>query len=284
MKSFGEPFADSSGIPTNYLSRETRRNVTVALSGDGGDELFGGYRRYLAQGLSDYYLSLPSVVRNRLIPRILSLFPDGDGYYADSLIKSTRIFTERAESISPTPGLMLNMVFSHNEVVVLFPDLPDGRELIAQQIDRILSKKIEALMLADRMLYLPDDILVKVDRMSMKNSLEVRAPYLDPEILALSERIPLSLKIKGKNLKYLLKKVALKYLPQEIVHREKHGFMVPMSQWIKQAGEENIRSMMPSGIDSKSLARLIGPHFKGRLDNSHKIFALIMLGCYLNTG
>jgi asparagine synthase (glutamine-hydrolysing) len=283
MKSFGEPFADSSGIPTNYLSRETRKNVTVALSGDGGDELFGGYRRYLAQGLSGYYLSLPAVLRKGLIPKILSIFPDGDAYYADSLIKSARIFTERAESIFPIPGLMLNMVFSHDETVGLFPDLPDGTELIGQHIGQALPKDIEALMYADRMLYLPDDILVKVDRMSMKNSLEVRTPYLDPEILDLSERIPVSLKVKGKNLKYLLKKVALRYLPREIVHREKHGFMVPMSQWIKQAGEENIRSRIPSGINSKVLDHLIDSHFKGRLDNSHKIFALIMLGCYLNT-
>ena len=283
MAGFGEPFADSSGIPTYYLSQETRKKVTVALSGDGGDELFGGYRRYLAQKLSARYLSLPTPLRNGLIPRILSFFPDGDGYYADSIIKSARIFTERAEATSTRPGLMLNMIFSHNEATSLFPDLPDGRPLIEEYIGSVATEKVEALMHADRMLYLPDDILVKVDRMTMKNSLEVRAPFLDPEVLALSERIPLSFKIKGKNLKYLLKKVALRYLPPEIVNRKKHGFVVPMSRWIKGAGEEDIRRRMPWGIDSNALDRLIEPHFKGRLDNSLKIFSLIMLGCYLNT-
>jgi len=283
MKGFGEPFADSSGIPTYYLSRETRKKVTVALSGDGGDELFGGYRRYLAQGLAGYYLSLPSALRNGLISRILSLFPDGDGYYADSVIKTARIFTDRAEAIHKSPGLMLNMVFSHHEVMALFPDLPDGRTLIEEYIGNIVSEKVTALMHADRRLYLPDDILVKVDRMSMKNSLEVRAPFLDPELLALADRIPLAMKIKGKNMKYLLKKVGLRYLPPNIVNRKKHGFMVPMAGWIKKAGERDIRNRMPGQVNLKALEHLLKPHFEGRLDNSHKIFTLIMLGCYSET-
>ncbi|MFH2013092.1 MAG: asparagine synthase (glutamine-hydrolyzing) [Pseudomonadota bacterium] len=281
MDGFGEPFADSSAIPTYYLARETRKDVTVALSGDGGDELFGGYRRYLAQKLSGNYLWIPSLVRKGFSKGVLSLFPDGDGYYADSILKSARIFVERAESTYRSPGIMLNMVFSHDEVVSLFPELPNGQSLIEELIGTIRKEKVEALMRVDRILYLPDDILVKVDRMSMKNSLEVRVPYLDPGVLDLSERIPLKMKIRGRNLKYLLKKVALKYLPSKIVHRKKHGFMVPMAQWLKESGEGEIRKRMPSWVDSKALDKLIKPHFKGFLDNSHKIFALIVLGRYL---
>lgn len=281
MGNFGEPFADSSGIPTFYLSRETRKEVKVALSGDGSDELFGGYRRYLAQGLAERYLSLPSLIRKGMVKRALSLFSDGDSYYADSLIKSARIFMERADSSDAlTMGLMLNTVFSHDEVKALFPDIPDGRGLMMEHIGQVQREKIEALMQADRLLYLPDDILVKVDRMSMRNSLEVRAPYLDPEVLALSERIPVRMKIKGVNLKYLLKKVALKYLPSPIVHRRKHGFMVPMAAWIKKAGKEDLMKRMPSGINSVALNQLIKPHLSGRVDNSHKLFALIVLGLY----
>jgi asparagine synthase (glutamine-hydrolysing) len=281
MGYFGEPFADSSGIPTYYLARETRKEVKVALSGDGGDELFGGYRRYLAQGLAERYLSLPTSFRKGLVKRVLSLFPEVEGYYADSLIKSARIFVERAESSDiGSLGLMLNTIFSHDEVTALFPDLPDGKELIEEHIAQDQSEKTAALMCADRRLYLPDDILVKVDRMSMRSSLEVRAPYLDPEVLALSERIPLAMKIKGKNLKYLIKKVALKYLPSQIVYRRKHGFMVPMATWIKKAGEEDVMNRVPPQANSMALDQLIKPHLNGRLDNSHKIFALIMLGWY----
>ena len=128
--------------------------------------------------------------------------------------------------------------------------------------------------------YLVDDILVKVDRMSMKNSLEVRAPYLDPEVLELSERIPFSMKIRGMNQKYLLKKVAQRYLPSEIVFRKKHGFMVPMAKWIKQSGKENIKMRMPSLANPKAVNQLLTTHFNGSIDHSHKIFTLIVLGRY----
>ncbi|MBW2120134.1 MAG: hypothetical protein JRH09_19745 [Deltaproteobacteria bacterium] len=177
---------------------------------------------------------------------------------------------------------MLNTIFSHQEVTALFPDLPDGRGIVEELVGQTHSERTEALMLADRRLYLPDDILVKVDRMSMKNSLEIRAPYLYPEILRVSENIPVSMKIKGINLKYLLKKVALRYLPSEIVHRKKHGFMVPMSQWLKKVGERDVRNRVPSCVDPNALNRILKPHFSHRLDNSHKIFTLIMLGRYIN--
>ena len=176
---------------------------------------------------------------------------------------------------------MVNTVFSDDEITALFPDLPDGRGLIGKYIRDDQSGKTSALMCADRILYLPDDILVKVDRMSMKSSLGVRAPYLDPEILAFSERIPLAMKIRGRSLKYLLKKVALRYLPPEIVYRPKHGFMVPMARWIKEAGEEDVVKRVPAGTNSLILEQLIRSHVNGRHDNSHKIFALIMLGRYL---
>lgn len=279
MDVFGEPFSDSSGIPTFYLARETRRKVKVALSGDGGDELFGGYRRYMAQNLAKYYISLPRSIRKGLI-RFLSLFSEGDEYYADSFIKSAKIFVGRAESTHLYPGVMFNMVFTHHEVESLFPKIPDGRKLIKEYIGLDVSEKVEALMHADRVIYLPDDILVKVDRMSMKNSLEIRAPYLHPDVLEISERIPLSLKIRGKNLKYLLKKVALKYLPPDIVYRKKHGFMAPLPEWIRQAGEKYIRRRIPPWTSQRALDKILKPHFNRRADNSHKIFTLLMLGRY----
>jgi asparagine synthase (glutamine-hydrolysing) len=281
MEGFHEPFADSSGIPTFHLARETRKKVKVALSGDGGDEVFGGYRRYLAQSFAKYYFMTPKVLRNRVITQFLSLFPDSDKYYAESVTKSVRLFVERAESSrNGSLGLMINTVFSEREVSELFPDLSVHGTVLQDHFKHIQSTHVEALMHADRLLYLPDDILVKVDRMSMKNSLEVRAPYLDPEVLRLSDRIPISMKVKGRTLKYLLKKLALRYLPPRIVHRKKHGFMVPMSKWVRMAGEMDIRERMPAWIDSKALDSLLRPHFALKADNSQKIFALIMLGRY----
>jgi asparagine synthase (glutamine-hydrolysing) len=283
MEGFHEPFADSSGIPTFHLARETRKKVKVALSGDGSDEVFGGYRRYLAQSFVKYYFMTPRVIRNHTIKPFLSLFPDSDKYYGESAAKTARLFIERAESSrNGSLGLMINTVFPEREISELFPDLCKNERVLQDHLKCIQSNHVEALMYADRLLYLPDDILVKVDRMSMKNSLEVRAPYLDPEVLRLSDRIPISMKVKGRALKYLLKKVALRYLPRRIVHRKKHGFMVPMSKWIRMAGEVYIREKMPAWIDSKALDSVLRPHFALKADNSQKIFALIMLGRYLD--
>jgi asparagine synthase (glutamine-hydrolysing) len=136
------------------------------------------------------------------------------------------------------------------------------------------------LMYVDQGLYLPDDVLVKVDRMSMRSSLEVRAPFLDPEVLELSGQIPLAMKIRGKVQKYLLKKVALRYLPAEIVYRKKHGFVVPMAQWINRAGADEIRTRITSFAATKPVEALIKSHFDRGIDLSHKLFALIVLGCY----
>ena len=282
MDGFGEPFADASSIPTYYLARETRKKVTVALSGDGGDELFGGYRRYLSQRFLRYYLSVPYVLRKGIVEKVLSWFSDGNVYYADSPIKSARLFVERAESCSSHLELMLSTIFSHGEICLLFPDLRNEQLLIEEVIHSVLpDNSVEALMVADRNLYLPDDILVKVDRMSMRNSLEVRAPFLDPDVLLLTERIPLSMKIRGLNQKYLLKKLAQRYLPQNIVFRRKHGFMAPLSEWIKRAGKEDIKKRMPPSARSQAIDQLLTLHFDRGFDQSYKIFALIILDRYL---
>jgi asparagine synthase (glutamine-hydrolysing) len=282
MKGVGEPFADSSAIPTYYLAENARKTVKTVLSGDGADELFGGYRRYPAQVIAAYYLRIPAIVRKKLFQKFLSLLPDKDVYYAQSVIKSLRIFTERSESADSVSGLMLNTVFSHDEIVSLFPDLPDSRGLIHEILEPVIQdSKLKTLMEADRCLYLPDDILVKTDRMSMRHSLEMRSPYLDSDVVKLSEQIPISMKIRGMTQKYLLKKVALRYLPPDIVFRKKHGFMIPMSQWLKKAGKESIKRRMPSQTNAKAVDDLLESHFGRGIDCSHKLFALIMLTPYL---
>lgn len=283
MKGFDEPFADSSGIPYYYLSKETKNKVTVALSGDGSDELFGGYRRYLAQKFTRFYLKAPGFIRKGLIGGLLSALSDKDVYYANSIIKSFRLFTQRAESADIGQGLLLNTIFSHNEILSLFPDLPDGREFIEDIIRRNHHKNpVEALIASDFDLYLSNDILVKVDRMSMKNSLEVRAPFLDPDVINFSNRIPISMKIKGINQKYILKKVALKYLPPEIVFRKKHGFMIPLMKGLKQVGKNGIKLSLPDNIGAKGVDSILETHFDKRIDCSHKIFTLMVLGQYFS--
>lgn len=282
MDWFGEPFADSSSIPTYYLARETRKRVTVALSGDGGDEMFGGYRRYLAQRFAGYYRALPTWVREKVLRRFFRVCADQDVYFAESMAKAALVFAERADTAGSVSGLMLNTVFSHGEIAELIPELGSKGSLLEQYVGTYLPKNdpVEALIAADRLLYLPDDILVKVDRMSMKNSLEVRAPFLDPEVLEFSGRLPLCLKINRLRQKYLLKQVARRYLPAEIVSRKKHGFVVPMAQWLKQAGIEECRRRMPTLLQLDAVNRLLDEHFRGGVDHCQKLFALIVLGRY----
>lgn len=283
IDAFDEPFADSSGIPTYYLSRKVKKKVTVALSGDGSDELFGGYRRYLAQFISGHYLKIPNTVRKKFISQLFSYMPVHDVYYADSLLKSAIVFMERAETADIGSGLMLNTIFSHDEIVTMFPDLPDGRKCIDDILGMSNSQNsVESLMDADMKLYLPNDILVKVDRMSMRNSLEVRTPFLDPDILDFAQRIPFSMKIKGVTQKYLLKKLALRYLPHDIVFRKKHGFMIPMKRWLINTGKVKLKANMPHEITTKAKDTLLTKLFDKNIDCSHKIYTLIALGRYLD--
>lgn len=276
MDHIGEPFADYSAIPSWYLSRLTRSRLKVALSGDGADELFGGYRRYFSQQLADFYRYIPSKIRQNFIAKLFSYFPDSDLYYADSPIKSARMFLGRFES--ENGGLMRNTVFSDKEIISLFPDFEKYKaDFFFNEEDF----SVEALMLSDRKHYLPDDIMVKVDRMSMQHSLEVRSPYLDKAVLNFSDRIPLNLKIKGLTGKYILKKVALRYLPKDIVFRKKHGFVVPMAQWLNTEGKDRVESRIPPQIETLAITKLLSDHFEKRIDCSHKLFSLIMLGRFL---
>ena len=116
----------------------------------------------------------------------------------------------------------------------------------------------------------------------MKNSLEVRAPFLDPDVINFSNRIPISMKIKGINQKYILKKVALKYLPPEIVFRKKHGFMIPLMKGLEQVGKNGIKLSLPDNIGAKGVDSILETHFDKGIDCSHKIFTLMVLGQYFS--
>lgn len=283
MDAFGEPFADSSAIPVFHLSRETRKNVTVVLSGDGSDELFGGYRRYSAQRFLKPYLALPASLRRRVLYRTLSVLRERDVYYADSILKCAKLFMERAENIEDTWGLMPNTVFTHDEVTSLFPDLSPCRSLFGE-LDHSFqcsADPVQALMDLDQALYLPDDILVKVDRMSMRHSLEVRCPYLHPAVLELAGRIPLSMKIRGQSRKHILKKIAMKYLSRSIVSRKKHGFTPPLAAWFRNSDEHGIMNLFPVSIRKNAARTIVKLHRESGQDCSAKIFALAVLGRFL---
>jgi asparagine synthase (glutamine-hydrolysing) len=229
VRHFDEPFGDSSAIPTWYVSQLTRQHVTVALAGDGGDESFGGYRRYreiverrgmpraarsvLAGAGSALHGVLPRKAPGRRLLRSLGM--DDRQYFA----VGTRELETR-ELLSPAFLESLGPISTYN---LLEPQMEQGDP----------TDRLSPYSSLDLSRYLPDDILVKVDRMSMAHALEVRAPFLDYRVVELAARMPYEWKISGKSSKAILKETFAADLPAEVLQPRKRGFSVPMRDWLR---------------------------------------------------
>ena len=241
---YDEPFSDSSQIPTFLVSKMAKKYVTVSLSGDGGDELFGGYNRYfMANRIWKKIEKIPHIVRKLISKGIEMLSPR----WWDFLIGVVFKLLPSSYKI-PNPGdklyklskmLTLDSIYhiydslvSHwdNSFEVVIGCKKKG-DKFNQDID--FSHPEDGMMLLDSITYLPDDILVKVDRAAMFTSLETRAPFLDKDVVEFSWKLPLNMKIRGSQGKWVLKKVLDKYVPKELVDRPKMGFGVPIDSWLR---------------------------------------------------
>lgn len=284
---FDEPFADSSAVPTYYVSEVTRRHVTVALSGDGGDENFAGYRRYAqAQALDRRMGSLPALLRPLLgmAARVLPVGGPGQAYAgllaSRGVARYHRLVTyERSET--------LRRLLSKD-----FADLAD-RAADPAVFERLADRQqapdfVSALQHIDMATYLPDDILTKVDRTSMAVSLEARVPLLDHLLMEYVATIPSDLKLRGETGKYLLKRAMADALPSEILGRRKMGFGVPLGTWLRRELREMARDTLlgsaarQRGIfRSVEVERLLRIHDSGRRDYSARLWALLCLELWM---
>ncbi len=238
---YDEPFADSSQIPTFLVSKFAREQVTVALSGDGGDELFGGYNRYLwAPRLWGRMAPWPLPVRRAVAGMLNSVSPDRWGKIAADLNIGHRTPADKIHKIAAclpahTPAEVYRKLVSHWEQPESL--VPGGREpaTVLEELDGLIAHHgfAPAMMLADLVTYLPDDILVKVDRASMSVSLEARAPLLDYRLAEFAARVPLDLKVRNGQGKYLLRQLLYRYVPRELVERPKMGFEIPIAAWLR---------------------------------------------------
>jgi asparagine synthase (glutamine-hydrolysing) len=280
---YDEPFADSSAIPTYYVSKLAREYVTVALSGDGGDEIFAGYTRY-DHGVARWQLAqlLPdAVVRAafRLLSRIYPVNRRGWGIL-------------HRNSLAPLDAYLANFSIylpRERHLLLTGTDGENGHESahLLQRMHRLAaaagsSDFLSQMQYVDQMLYLPDDILVKVDRASMAVSLEMRAPLLDYRIAELVATVPSDLRYRNRNKKYLLKKAVAGRVPEEILHRGKMGFGVPLKQWFRKGAAEFTRDILLSqaarerGIFRTERVRaLLDGHSRNGRDFSSKIWALL---------
>ena len=282
---FDEPFADSSALPTFMVSKMAREFVTVVLSGDGGDELFAGYTRYVTDKKRGGLEKLPKFVRQNLLQKLSEKMPHG-AKGKNYLFNASLGAVERyIDSISHFGKLKKNALYAENFLQNLNGDLERGAESYKKIAQSVSSKnQTDKLLYLDSKTYLPSDILTKVDRMTMANSLEARVPLLDHELIEFVQTIPAELKLKGFETKYIFKKALEGIVPNEILYREKQGFGVPIGDWINAQLKDRIHSdllekktLERGYFDEKYIRVLLDEHSKNRRDHSHALWILWML-------
>lgn len=290
VERYGEPYADSSAIPSYYVSRETKRYVTVALNGDGGDESFAGYERYQAMAFAEGYNRLPVFFRNGLNQAVIRLLPDSVNFknkrrrlrrlfenvslpfysrycrwvcMIDRDVKNNLYredFKKRLDNNDPADWLRD------------YPALPDKMDLV------------DSLMAIDIKTNLPNDLVVKMDIASMANSLETRSPFLDHKLMEFAASLPAKYKMNGFIKKYLLKKVAQGLIPGENIHRKKMGFGVPVGAWFRDELKDflcdNLLSTTALGrgyFKPEAIENMVKKHTGREIDYTSQLWSLLML-------
>lgn len=290
---FGEPFGDSSSVPTEAVCALARRHVTVAISGDGGDEVFAGYRRYRFHQLAESVRAfLPAGVRRSVIGELARIYPKLD--WAPRWLRAKHTLTELSldsalgfyRTIAKVQHDQRRALFSSSLRTELGDYDPAGR--VGQLMDRCDDNdSLLQAQFVDVGLYLPGDILTKVDRTSMAHSLEVRAPFLDHEMVEWGMQLPASLKLKGKNGKWVVKKALEPLVPNEILYRTKQGFATSLAQLFRD-NHELVQSrllgssMADSGLfDLEVLNRLLKEHLSERINHAGVLWLLLTFEGFL---
>lgn len=278
-----EPMADPSIIPTYLVSQFAKEKITVALGGDGGDETFGGYPKYIVHPIADYYRKVPEILRKKIFDKLITNFP--------FLAKKNRYKLEKLIQGIDFPPASRNQIWISSFVPSELKELLcgfDAADSIFSDIDNYLEGKsfgeeLDKIFYLDFKLMLQDAYLTKVDRASMANSLEVRSPFLDKDLVEFSARIPNKLKLKNFQTKYILKKIAENYFPKDIIYKPKIGFGIPLAEWLRN----DLKNLLNEYLNEKTLKKeglfnhlfvnnLISEHITGGKDNSSKIWPLLV--------
>lgn len=281
---FDEPFADSSAIPTYVVSKLAREHVTVVLTGDGGDELFAGYTRYVTEQKRRGFDFVPSAIRKGLMDPVSRHLPHGafgrNYLYNVSLDTIDRYLDSVSIFTSPNKNLLYTSDFigslrRDSQMSSFFNELSTNVKTTAS---------LDSLLYIDSKTYLPGDILTKVDRASMAVSLEARVPLLDHKLIEFVTRIPAGLKMAGLETKHVFKQAISDLIPAEILNRPKQGFGVPIEQWINRQLRGRIcdtlrdpRTQQRGYVSRSYVEVLLGEHENGRRDHSMALWSLLML-------
>ena len=278
---FDEPFGDQAALPTMLLARLTRKHVTVALTGEGADELFAGYANYAKRVreeritglLGGRYSPLPALVRR--LPEVIA---------RDRIVKAIGLPLEQRYATIPNVFDRATQPRLYSDAFLARRSARISESAALRYAECNAADYFERIMCVDLRLWLPDDLLVKVDRATMAYSLEARVPYLDHRFVEFVARLDPRLKQKGDTRKYLLKKLAEKFLPAAIVHRRKQGFVMPLSDWLATGLRKRVdESLGTDGLEKRglfrdgALRRLLAEHRAGRRNHSGRLWALTVL-------
>jgi asparagine synthase (glutamine-hydrolysing) len=290
VEHFGEPFADTSAIPVFLLSELARRHVTVVLSGEGGDEVLAGYETYRARRLSAAYARLPRWLGAGLIPAAVAALPVS--HERVSFDYKARRFVTGAYLPPAVGHLWWKTILSEDAKQALYGDgAGTGLEPTVRLFEREWAAAdgtdVDRLQYVDAKIYLPGDILTKVDRMTMAHSLESRVPFLDRAVLELGRQMPTRMRLRGLETKHVLRQMMRDRLPSAVLYGKKRGFNVPMPTWIAGslrdfaydtlASSELVRSGL---VDATAAHRLLDEHQARAADHSRPIWTLLMLAVW----
>lgn len=291
---YDEPYADSSAIPTYRVCQLARKHVTVALSGDGGDESFGGYRRYKLHLLEEHMRSaLPLGLRRPLFGLLGQVYPKAD--WAPRVFRAKTTFEALARNSVEAYFHSMSLIRDEDRDRLFSKSFKqalggyNAREVFTRHAANADTQDPLALIqYLDTHTYLVGDINTKVDRASMAHSLEVREPLMDHELVEWLATLPSSLKIRGGESKYLLKKAMAPYLPSDIMYRPKMGFAVPLARWFKGPLRVRVRSALLEGalaesgcFDEAMVRQMLAQHESGARDHSTPLWTLLMYDAFL---
>ena len=291
---YDEPYADSSAIPTYRVCQLARKHVTVALSGDGGDESFGGYRRYKLHMMEERMrASLPLGLRKPLFGTLGRLYPKAD--WAPRVFRAKTTFQALARNSVEAYFHTMSVIRDAERLPLYSARFKselggyNARDLFLQHAERAgTDDPLALIQYIDLQTYLVGDINTKVDRASMAHSLEVREPLMDHPLVEWLATLPSDLKLRGGEGKYLFKKTLEPHLPRDVLYRPKMGFAVPLARWFRGPLRQRVRSALLGGpladsgwFDLKAVGQLVEQHENGSRDHSTPLWTLLMYDAFL---